>query len=480
MINPDVLLDYQQEDILRLHQITGDFNGSLNFNCRGSGKTLESIAQAITLGAQLVIIFCPNRLKYNWQEEITKWTGEESVITHSEYWKTWRDWFPKTGKLTGRKTLANTRWFITNIEKLRSEKNLELFNSMLRAAGNKGLVIIDEAHRLRNDNASQTQGAYELRKQTKKLLLTGTPVVNTSLDVYPLLHLVDPTRFNDIGLFRHTFTEGYMFRGEYRATENKNQKQLRGILQKRSIERTKKEILPNLPPLIRERVTLEMSNAQEAVYKPIEKNLEIELADGSSLWAGSTLAIFTRCRQLLTDPRIVGASAPSVKTETLKELIQEEKHSVVFTEFEQYVSLVTPELISEGWKVGRITGKESPEQANIIARNFQNGQYDVLICTIKSMSEGLNLYAGQQCIFMSKWWNPATNQQAEDRLHRIGLQHPVRAVNLYVGNTIDDLIEEVLKTKEETMQELTKAEISDLVRERLTTLSWAIRNEKSA
>ena len=146
------ILPYQEDDLIQMLKVLeGPSTGVINRNCRGSGKTMEAIATAKLLQSKLVLIFCPGRLRLNWKAEIEKWTGEDSATTYTEYYKRWREWFPRTGYgKNASKNLAQVRWFITNIEQLRQPKSLEIFNLMLEAAGDDGLVIIDEAHRLRN------------------------------------------------------------------------------------------------------------------------------------------------------------------------------------------------------------------------------------------------------------------------------------------------------------------------------------------
>ncbi|KKK72862.1 hypothetical protein LCGC14_2899630 [marine sediment metagenome] len=171
------LLPYQEDDIEYLLEVADTYNGALNLNCRGSGKTIEAIALALRLKSQMVLIFCPNRLKLKWAREIKKWTGEEAVVTTSDPYRRYSSWFPMKNR---KRTFAKTRWFITNVEQLRIYDNVQMFNSMMSLRVLNPIVIIDEAHRLRNPNAKQSLGAHQLDPSIPKFLLTGTPVVNSA------------------------------------------------------------------------------------------------------------------------------------------------------------------------------------------------------------------------------------------------------------------------------------------------------------
>ena len=242
--NGKKLFEYQEDDVEYLLGVMQNYKGALNFNCRGSGKTMEAIAIAERMKAPLVFIFCPNRLKLKWARDIKDWTGDTAAITISDPYRRYNKWFPKYDyqpdslKLgdTGR-MLAPTKWFITNIEQFRSEKTVSLVNNFLDIAPGS-LVIIDEAHRLRNLDAKQTKGAKNIKLEngTKMLPMTGTKVVNSTLDVFPLLNLVDERGFPSEHEFMKSYTYGYFMRSTYKPTGNRNGEHLRQQLYRKMFD----------------------------------------------------------------------------------------------------------------------------------------------------------------------------------------------------------------------------------------------------
>lgn len=453
------LLSYQEDDIDYLLEVADTYHGALNLNCRGSGKTIEAIALALRLESQMVLIFCPNRLKLKWAREIKKWTGEKAVVTSSDPYRRYSPWFPKTGK---RMTFANTRWFITNVEQFRRRDNVQMFNSMISLRLLKPIIIIDEAHRLRNPDAQQSRGVYALDPSIPKFLLTGTPAVNSAFDYYSLFHIVDPEGYNSPQLFMKTYTMGYFWRGTYRATGNRNPELLRKEISDRGIQHSKEEILPFLPALTRDTIPLEMEPRQREVYLQMEEELMIMLDDGQSLWAPNVLAKATRLRQLLCHPPMLGITAPSVKTSSLSDIIDFDEPTVIFTAFERYVDIIINELIQaeslsgrgREYKVGRFTGKESNTKSDRVAEEFQRGEINCLVGTLKSMNEGQDLFAGSHVIFTDRWWNSSTNEQAEDRLHRIGQNNPVRVSIMEVSDSFDEAMDEIISRKKHWTNEL--------------------------
>ena len=474
--NGKKLFSYQEDDVEYLLEVMKKYDGALNFNCRGSGKTMEAIVLAERMKAPLVFIFCPNRLKLKWARDIKDWTGSSSAITISDPYRRYNQWFPKYDHKkdslkmgnTGR-MLASTKWFITNTEQFRNKKTVGLVNSLLDMAPGS-LIIIDEAHRLRNQDTKQTQGAQSIKliNGTKMLPMTGTKVVNSTLDVFPLLNLIDGKGFPSESDFMRQYTYGYFMRGAYKPTGNRAGDHLRVQLSLRGVEHSKDEILPDLPPMTRDYIPLEMEKRQREIYQKLEDDLMIELDDGANLWAPNVLAKATRLRQVLCDPLLIGIDAESAKTSALTDVVDPTEQTIIFTAFEQYVALIIQELsyLYPDLKIGRITGKESVVQSDLMQQEFQSKRINVLVGTLKSMNEGLDLFAAEHVVFTDRWWNAATNEQAEDRAHRIGLEHPVRVSIMMVEDSFDEAMEEVIKQKKVWSNELEiREETVDRLRE---------------
>ncbi len=454
------LYEFQKDDSDYLLHLLKTKQGAFNFNCMGSGKTIEAIHLVERLGIERVLILCPNSLRLNWAKEIKMWTREEAAVTKSDPYRRWNDWYRKDRR-TKKYQRKDTRFFISNIESARTPDIVELFNAL-----EPQLLIVDEAHKLRNPETRQARGIQNI-KVDMKLLMTGSPVVNSAFDVFSLLHLLDPITFFSPSQFRYQFTWGFQTRYGWRTGGTKNASILRTMLAERGVQRSKEDVLPFLPEKRFETIPLEMSSEQRKVYEAMENELFIMLDDGEPLWAASVLAQTTRLRQILCDPRLLGKTAPSIKTEDLVNHIDREGKTVVFTTFEQYTKLLEPVLQEADLRYVRITGKESSEQQQRNNELFQN-EPGIQVClgTIQSMGEGRNLQASDHVVFLDRWWNPAGNNQAIDRLHRIGQHHPVLVTTLVAEDSFDQAMDEILQRKQKQVRELEiRQETVNLLRE---------------
>jgi len=219
------------------------------------------------------------------------------------------------------------------------------------------------------------------------------------------------------------------------------------------IRRTKKEVLSFLPDKYYQRPELEMKADQRKIYDQMENDLKIMLDTGEPLWSPTVLSLLTRLRQINIDPKIVGVSSSSAKTEYLYDLIESTNEKlVIFSCFERYIYMLTEILKAWGKTCVTVTGQVPVERRADAVQEFQNNDAQVFLGTIQSAGEGITLTASSTVILTDRWWNEPTNQQAIDRLHRIGQKSAVQVLLPICINSVDATVDEILQRKHEASQ----------------------------
>jgi len=431
------LYDYQAVDATKMLS-AGNW---LNFSEMGTGKTPEALA-VVEMGNFLCpLIVCPSSLRFEWTRQIDDWTGQKAALPNSNT-------YTRLEPLV-RSFLEGVKYKIINYEVLRSDDNLEVLNQIPF-----DVLIFDEVHKLRNPKTQVVKGAWKFldaHPTAKVIAMSGSPIMNYPNDLYVPLSLVQ------VDKYPRTHRDWLRFSQHYCLwTSGQHGRYIYGVrymdyLKKEtepfSIRRTKKEVLPFLPDKYYRRVILEMDKDQRDLYTQMETELLILLDSGESLWSPDARSKITRLRQLNLDPKILGVSASSAKTDFLVDLVESTNEKVViFSCFERYIYLLS--LLLQQYNPVVISGTISPQDRQLAVSKFQE-QDDVRIClgTIQSMGEGVTLTAASNVVLVDRWWNEPTNQQAVDRLHRIGQKNAVQVIYPVCEDSVDTLLDEILARK---------------------------------
>jgi len=427
----------------------------------GTGKTAETvIAIQESRHDSRILVVCPNSVKLQWRAEIFKWSaqGTDTPVTVLD-WEAREEILPTFDK----------GWLIMNYHNFRAYSRVDAekveavqgrntaYCTLL--PGEWDWVVFDEGHNLKNRKTIGYSVARNL-KARNMAILTGTPMGNDVSEVWSLLNLIDPERYSSYWRFYGfyvSYTEDFF--GKRTINGPKNEDLLRRELSTRMIRRTKAEVAPDLPPVTTQRIELEMSVLQRTMYKRALADWLIELGDGSEeLEIAAPIAMIVRLRQILSTPFNFGQRDSSCKTEACLELIEgTDQHIVVFTVFRKTAQAIVARLKQAGIHGGLIMGGVDTEERDRVVQALNKGEIQVVVCTIKAGGTGLNLQAASIGIFLDKEWNPLEQQQAEDRLLRIGQSLPVTIYHLVCPDTVDDLVEGVLERK----VEMTNAVLQD-------------------
>lgn len=464
---PNDLYQYQKDDLERLLKSDESF---LNLSEMGTGKTPVAIGLAMMKGYESTLIVCPKTLRLEWERQIEDWTGIKPLVSKRSSTRRLDPLFEDMTKET------HNPFFVGNYETFRTKRHRELLNSYPFE-----LVILDEAHKLRNSSTSMTRGMLEFLSNhpgIRVLAMTGSPIVNTPGDIHTLLCMVRPTEFNlrnrssfeyrystlkvvsllkcfncgnittrlwdsvcpKCGSTRMGIITSKKFEG------GRNMVELKERTSPYTIRHSKKEVLPWLPSVYNRKVILSMPTDQYQTYKQMERELFIMLDNGEPLWAPGVLSKLTRLRQLNLDPRILGVNAQGAKTSFLKELIEStDEPIVIFSCFEEYIELLDKEL---QYPKVLITGKIDPDDRMKNTKKFQeDNSVKLALGTIQCMGEGITLTRASTVVLVDRWWTPAAQDQAIGRLHRIGQDEPVEVIIPVTENSIDSSLDKVLERK---------------------------------
>lgn len=439
------------------HQIEGFEYGMAN-SCfllgddQGLGKTKQVIDIACARKGQFkhcLIVTGVNALKWNWLDEIKIHSNETGHLLGGR---------TKKGKLhegsikERLQDLLNIDkiddyFIVTNVETLR-DANIQETLQELCTSGVIGMTCIDEIHKAKNAQSAQGKAIHKLQS-FYKIAATGTPLMNSPLDLYNILKW--------IGVERHSFSS---FRsryaimggfGGYQVVDYKNLGELRNILMGCQLRRLKGDVL-DLPEKTHSTEYVEMGKPQAKIYKEM---LSLILEDIDMIKADpNPLSQLIRLRQATGYTGILSSEVTeSAKIDRMIDLLEEKFESgekvIVFSNWTSTLNPAIERFKKEfTWDYAKVTGEVKDRMAE--KDKFQNDpNCKVFFGTIGAAGTGLTLTAGTTVIFLDEPWNDANKRQAEDRAHRIGTTGTVSIITLVTKDTIDERVAEIVQQKGE-------------------------------
>lgn len=311
-------------------------------------------------------------------------------------------------------------------------------------------LVADEAQALKNPDTKRAQAAFGLTGAFKTVA-TGTPIENRLSELWSLFQFINPGLLGS----RKRFEQRYANPIEQQRDSGARQR-LKQLLKPFILRRLKSEVLSELPERTETTIHVEPSADEAALYEALRR----QAIDRVAAEQGHTgqqrlrvLAEITRLRRACCNPSLVAPAAgvASSKLQAFAELVEEllaNRHkALVFSQFVDHLQLVRDHLDGQGIHYQYLDGSTPINQRKQAVEAFQRGEGDLFLISLKAGGSGLNLTAADYVIHMDPWWNPAVEDQAADRTHRIGQQRPVTIYRLVLKDTIEDKIVELHRDK---------------------------------
>ncbi|MBX3270994.1 MAG: DEAD/DEAH box helicase [Sandaracinaceae bacterium] len=427
------LRDYQREGVRWLLRLASWAPGAVLADDMGLGKTVQALAmvrERAALGPALVV--APTSLAETWRRECERFTPSlEPMIYRGQNRRERLD------------RLAPGALVITSYDIL--ARDVEAL-----AAVEWSSRVFDEAHALKNPEAQRSKAAGSLRGGFA-LALTGTPLENHLGELWSLVSIVLPGLLGPWSHFRARFAVPIERDGDLRARER-----LRALLRPFLLRRTKSAVAPELPPRVEVVRPVELSAEERALYEAERREaIEKLTAGGGEDARFAVLAALTRLRRLACHPALVHPDSAVSSTKLAEalalaeDLAGEGHRALVFSQFTSHLRLVRDGLEARGHRLLYLDGATPAASRAALVDRWQGGEGDFFLISLKAGGTGLNLTAADTVIHLDPWWNPAVEDQASDRTHRIGQDKPVTVVRLVAQDTIEQTVLSLHETKRE-------------------------------
>lgn len=452
-----VLRDYQKAGFNWLKALAKYRFGGILADDMGLGKTLQSIAfiqselPEIRRRKTPVLIVAPSSLTYNWLSEFAKFTPDIDAVIIDGH---------KAKRAKRLADSADADVIITSYPSLRMDGTLykgKTFHAL----------FLDEAQAFKNP-VTQTAKAVRAIEADHRFALTGTPIENSLDELWSIFNVVFPELLPNRMRF-----------AEMRRTNIA--KRVRPFI----LRRVKQEVLKELPDKVETLQFSELYPAQKKYYAAYLAELKQEALkhlNKDSLQKNriKILAGLTRLRQLCCHPSLFvdDYQGGSAKFDQLMEIVESSRMAgrrvLVFSQFTGMLQLIGNRLTREGRRYFYLDGQTPPQERVEMCDRFNGGEGDLFLISLKAGGTGLNLTGADTVILYDLWWNPAVEQQAASRAHRMGQQHTVQVIRMVARGTIEekitelqakklDLIDEVIQSGQEPLAAMTEEDIRELL-----------------
>ncbi|GJM33770.1 MAG: SWF/SNF family helicase [Saprospiraceae bacterium] len=309
------------------------------------------------------------------------------------------------------------------------------------AAKNFSTIVLDEAQAIKNRSTKRSKAAKELQGDFR-LITTGTPIENHLGELWNLYHFLNPGLLGTLEHFNNRFA-GPITKND----DLERKQQLRRLIQPFILRRRKEDVLQELPPKTEVVLNVELSEEEQAFYEALRQKAlqDIEASDGPQK-RFQILAELTRLRQAACHPRLLrpdidlASSKMALVGETIEELLENGHKALVFSQFVKHLRLLEEWVQDKGIAYQYLDGQTPGKKRDEAVQAFQRGEGQLFLISLKAGGTGLNLTAADYVLHLDPWWNPAVEDQASDRAHRIGQQRPVTVYRFVSENTIEEKI----------------------------------------
>ncbi|NBC81969.1 MAG: DEAD/DEAH box helicase family protein [Bacteroidetes bacterium] len=416
----------------------------------GLGKTLQMISLLVHLKNHdkrkniTNLVVCPTSLVFNWQNELEKFAPKLSYAIH---WGSSRsdhkEWKKNDVVITTYGTLVN------DIEKFRTLT----FDTL----------VLDESQAIKNPDSLRYKAVCLLKAQ-RRFVMTGTPIENNTVELYAQMNFLNPGLLGNLSFFRKEFA------GAVEQTKDKEKlEELRTLIKPFILRRTKEQVMTELPDKTEVVHYCEMGDEQRKVYDAFRSDFRNRLLgkieeEGLNKSRFTILEGLTKMRQICDSPALLstqeGYGNASVKADELTRLITTKianHKALVFSQFLGMLDIIEQRLSEQGIKYSILTGKTTNRKKAVEA--FENDpECRVFLISLKAGGQGLNLVSADYVFLVDPWWNPAVENQAIDRAHRMGQTKKVFAYRMVCKDTVEEKIVELQQRKKQLAEDIITSE----------------------
>ncbi len=442
-----ILRPYQTSGYQWLNYLNDVGWGGILADDMGLGKTIQALSMLHhykeSTGGLKAIVVCPTTLIYNWKNEVDKFTPSLG-------------WHIHHGSVRSRnmEELQKHDIIITTYGTLRSDIQL-----LLKI--NFDYVILDESQAIKNPASKVTRAACLLNAKNR-LCMSGTPLQNNTFDIFAQMNFLNPGLLGNMEFFRNEFATPIDKFGEQEQKEH-----LRKLLFPFILRRTKEQVAKDLPDKTETILFCEMEKEQRKVYEAYRNSYREKILgtiddQGIGKSQLTILQGLMKLRQICDSPAILNEEEKypnhSIKLDELAREIEEnigDHKALIFSQFLGMLALIKKKLIEDNIPFEYFDGSTSAPDREKAIQNFQNNdECRVFLISLKAGGVGLNLTAADYVYIVDPWWNPAVEQQAIDRTHRIGQTKNIFAYRMICIDTIEDKILQLQERKRKLASEL--------------------------
>lgn len=436
------LRDYQIAGFTWLVRLAEWGVGACLADDMGLGKTLQAIAVILhrcSDGPTLVI--APTSVGFNWVSEIERFAPSLQAKV-----------FGSGDRQKMLDALGPQDLLVCSYGLLQQAEAAKMLAQI-----NWQTIVLDEAQAIKNSATKRSQAAMALQGNFK-IITTGTPIENHLGELWNLFRFINPGLLGSLESFNERFAHPIE-----RDQDEFAREALRRLIQPFILRRTKDQVLKELPSRTEITLQIELSPQEMAFYETLRREA-VEKLTASDVEAGTkhlqVLAEIMRLRRACCNPQLVRPELDLASTklqqfsEVLAELLDNGHKALVFSQFVDHLAILRKHLDKQQIAYQYLDGSTPAKQRKTRVEAFQNGEGDVFLISLKAGGTGLNLTAADYVIHMDPWWNPAVEDQASDRAHRIGQKRPVTIYRLVAKGTIEAKIVALHKTKRDLADSL--------------------------
>lgn len=412
----------------------------------GLGKTLQAITFLLSRINSKTLIIAPTSLIYNWKNEFKKFAPSMKIAVSNG---------TKEEREELIKNYLEYDVIITTYNLLR--RDMDLYTMEF------DYCILDEAQNIKNSSSLSAKSVKDI-KANIRFALTGTPIENSLMELWSIFDFIMPG---------YLYSEKKFITRYHRRLEEGPEilEELNRLVKPFILRRYKKNVIKELPDKIEKRLHVPLSNEQRIIYETyanyakdlIKKKVEDDEFKNSKI---EILSYITKLRQICLDPSVTmeDYSGRSGKIDALIELLEqsvEEGHKIlVFSQFTSVLKNIAKVLKENNFLFSYLDGSISSINRIKMVEEFNNGENTIFLVSLKAGGTGLNLTSADIVIHFDPWWNPAVEDQATDRAHRIGQENVVEVIKLISTGTIEEKIVELQDTKRELIDKILGDDLS--------------------